>query len=176
MSPTSKPCVNSASSCQFAWLLSRPILCIDDRCSRASENELYKSTVLAQQRSATFEKSVVVQLQTAWTSFESWASASRKSISDEWRSVKDIVDHVKPEAEWKHFSSLEGTILDPNTPLRDASSITYPGQNDPKVEVVKKVGGRSGALEDRSPWLTQMRLLPGYSQTEETMDKVRIRG
>lgn len=106
---------------------------------RKAENDLYQATVLAQQRSKTFEEDIITQFQRVWLNFENWSNQSRSSISTEWKYIREIFESLTPDQEWNHFANIPGTILDPKAPMKDWNSISYPGQNDSMVTVVKKV-------------------------------------
>ncbi|KAI5995838.1 hypothetical protein F5J12DRAFT_855427 [Pisolithus orientalis] len=89
------------------------------------ENALQKSIIIMQQNSAHFEEGIVRAIQSAWATFAEWRDRSYTIVSD-----------CMGNREWIAFAAREDHLLDPETPLRNPSTITYPGREDPAASPV----------------------------------------
>jgi len=97
------------------------------------ENLLQKSIIIIQQSSAHFEESLIRSIQSAWATYDEWLSRASLSIQDSWRSVADHMNTLQADTEWIAFSARSDHLLDPETPLRNPETISYPSKEDPSV-------------------------------------------
>ncbi|KZT27246.1 hypothetical protein NEOLEDRAFT_1161788 [Neolentinus lepideus HHB14362 ss-1] len=106
------------------------------------ENSLQKSIIIMQQNSAHFEEGIVRALQSAWQTFDEWQNRMSASVQESWRSLSVQFASLPPDREWITFSARSDHLLDPETPLRNPETISYPSKEDPCVVPV-----HSGYLE-----------------------------
>jgi hypothetical protein len=111
------------------------------------ENALQQSTITMQQNSASFEATLVRDIQSAWQTFEDWQSRASATVQQTWKSVGKTMYSLVPDDEWNHFSRNNENLLDPETPLRDSDAIAYPSQDEPSVIPV-----RAGHLERKTKY------------------------
>jgi len=97
------------------------------------ENLLQKSIVMMQQNSAHFEEGIVRSIQSAWQTFDEWQSRASSASQEVFRSLTTHLSSLAPDREWIQFAARSDHLLDPDTPLRDPSSITYPLKDDSSV-------------------------------------------
>jgi len=97
------------------------------------ENLLQKSIVMMQQNSAHFEEGIVRSIQSAWQTFDEWQSRASSASQEVFRSLTTHLSSLAPDREWIQFAARSDHLLDPDTPLRDPSSITYPLKDDASV-------------------------------------------
>ncbi|KAG6902087.1 hypothetical protein C0995_004438 [Termitomyces sp. Mi166 len=100
------------------------------------ENLLQKSIIIMQQNSAHFEEGIVRAIQSAWQTYDEWASRSTIAIQDSSRALSLRMSSLAPDREWISFSARSDHLLDPDTPLRNPANITYPSKDDPSVLAV----------------------------------------
>ena len=100
------------------------------------ENALQKSIVIMQQNSAHFEEGVVRAIQSAWATFAEWRERSVGAVADAWGGLDINMSALAPDREWIAFAAREDHLIDPETPLRNPATITYPGRNDPAASPV----------------------------------------
>ncbi|KAJ7438204.1 hypothetical protein B0H11DRAFT_2105399 [Mycena galericulata] len=106
------------------------------------ENLLQKSIIIMQQNSAHFEEGIVRAIQSAWQTYDEWQARATSSIAQTHSEVAAHMAALAPDREWLAFSGRSDHLLDPETPLRNPSTITYPSKDDPSVAPV-----HSGLLE-----------------------------
>lgn len=111
------------------------------------ENALQRSTITMQQNSATFEATLIRDIQSAWQTFEDWQSRMSTSTQQTWKVVGKAMHSLVPDQEWKHFSTRTDHLLDPETPLRDPTAIKYPSQKEPSITPV-----HTGHLERKTKY------------------------
>jgi hypothetical protein len=97
------------------------------------ENALQKSIIIMQQNSAHFEEGIVRAVQSAWQTFDEWQSRMSTSVQDTWRGLGTHMASLRPDQEWIAFSARSDHLLDPETPLRNPETISYPSKEDPAV-------------------------------------------
>lgn len=97
------------------------------------ENLLQKSIVMMQQNSAHFEEGIVRSIQSAWQTFDEWQSRASAASQEIFRSLSTHLASLAPDREWIQFAARSDHLLDPDTPLRDPESISYPLKDDPSV-------------------------------------------
>jgi hypothetical protein len=97
------------------------------------ENLLQKSIIIIQQSSAHFEESLIRSIQSAWATYDEWLSRSAISIQESWRGLAEHMSSLQPDSEWISFSARSDHLLDPETPLRNPETISYPSREDPSV-------------------------------------------
>jgi hypothetical protein len=100
------------------------------------ENALQKSIVIMQQNSAHFEEGIVRAIQSAWQTFDEWQSRMSAAVQDTWRVLGAHMASIPPDHEWISFSARSDHLLDPDTPLRNPETISYPSKDDPSVVAV----------------------------------------
>lgn len=66
-------------------------------------------------------------------------------VGDIWTQLGVLFRTVQPTTEWIAFSARTDALLDPDTPLRNPETISYPGKDDPSVIPVHQ-----GILERKS--------------------------
>ncbi|KAJ7202423.1 hypothetical protein GGX14DRAFT_523988 [Mycena pura] len=106
------------------------------------ENLLQKSIIIMQQNSAHFEEGIVRAIQSAWQTYDEWQARMTASISTTHTTLASHMSSLAPDREWLAFSGRSDHLLDPETPLRNPSTIVYPSRDDPSVAPV-----HSGLLE-----------------------------
>jgi len=97
------------------------------------ENLLQKSIVMMQQNSAHFEEGIVRSVQSAWQTYDEWQSRSAVTTQEILQTLSVHMSSLAPDREWIQFAARSDHLLDPDTPLRDPSSINYPLKDDPSV-------------------------------------------
>lgn len=108
------------------------------------ENALQKSIIIMQQNSAHFEEGIVRAIQSAWATFAEWRERSAGAVADAWNGLDINMSALAPDREWIAFAAREDHLLDPETPLRNPTTIVYPGRNDSAASPV-----HSGYIERR---------------------------
>ncbi|KAG6826901.1 hypothetical protein H0H92_013976 [Tricholoma furcatifolium] len=97
------------------------------------ENLLQKSIIIMQQNSAHFEEGIVRAIQSAWQTYEEWSSRSSIAIQSSSAALAAQMSALAPDREWISFSARTDHLLDPDTPLRNPSTVNYPCKDDPSV-------------------------------------------
>ncbi|KAJ7644189.1 hypothetical protein FB45DRAFT_784043 [Roridomyces roridus] len=100
------------------------------------ENLLQKSIIIMQQNSAHFEEGIVRAVQSAWQTYEEWQARMSASIAATHTELAAHMSGLAPDREWLAFSGRSDHLLDPETPLRNPSTIVYPSRDDPSVQAV----------------------------------------
>ncbi|KAJ7154143.1 hypothetical protein C8R46DRAFT_911806 [Mycena filopes] len=100
------------------------------------ENLLQKSIIIMQQNSAHFEEGIVRALQSAWQTYDEWQARNSASIASTHAGLSAHMASLAPDREWLAFSGRSDHLLDPDTPLRNPSTIIYPSKDDPSVGAV----------------------------------------
>ncbi|KAH7106392.1 hypothetical protein BKA62DRAFT_687045 [Auriculariales sp. MPI-PUGE-AT-0066] len=108
------------------------------------ENALQKSIIIMQENSSHFETGIVRSIQSAWATFNEWQSRMSTSVQDSWRLLGESMGGLPPDQEWVSFAGRSDHLLDPDTPLRNPETISYPSKDDPSV-----VPLHTGMLERR---------------------------
>jgi hypothetical protein len=91
-----------------------------------------------QQNAASFETTVVRDIQSTWKTFEDSQSRLSSSTHQIWKVVAKAMHNLVPDREWNHFSKHDKHLLDPETPLRDPEAIIYPQQDEHSISPVRK--------------------------------------
>ncbi|KAJ6622223.1 hypothetical protein B0H10DRAFT_2162837 [Mycena sp. CBHHK59/15] len=97
------------------------------------ENLLQKSIIIMQQNSAHFEEGIVRAIQSAWQTYDEWQARMGASIASTHTELTAHMASLAPDREWLAFSGRSDHLLDPETPLRNPSTIVYPSKDDPSV-------------------------------------------
>ncbi|KAF7335663.1 PH domain-containing protein [Mycena venus] len=100
------------------------------------ENLLQKSIIIMQQNSAHFEEGIVRAIQSAWQTYDEWQARMGASIATTHTALTAHMGSLAPDREWLAFSGRSDHLLDPETPLRNPSTIIYPSKDDPSVAPV----------------------------------------
>ncbi|KAJ7235597.1 hypothetical protein B0H12DRAFT_135864 [Mycena haematopus] len=100
------------------------------------ENLLQKSIIIMQQNSAHFEEGIVRAIQSAWQTYDEWQARMGTSIASTHTELTAHMASLAPDREWLAFSGRSDHLLDPETPLRNPSTIVYPSKDDPSVAAV----------------------------------------
>lgn len=103
------------------------------------ENRLTRSTIHWQQTSQAFEKEVVYKIHLASERFTKAQAQHSERLQERWTTVGSQLVSVDTEREWQHFANPEhGRIVDPQTPMRDPSVLSFPDQNHASSRPVKE--------------------------------------
>ncbi|KAJ7163876.1 hypothetical protein C8R43DRAFT_918869 [Mycena crocata] len=116
------------------------------------ENLLQQSIINMQQNSAQFEQGIVRSMQSAWQSYEEWHARMSLAIGTTHAEVGTHVASLAPDREWLAFSERSNHLLDPQTPMHNPATITYPSKDDPSVAPV-----HTGMLERKKRYTRSYR-------------------
>ncbi|GAA6060981.1 hypothetical protein JCM10212_000667 [Sporobolomyces blumeae] len=103
------------------------------------ENDLQAALIRFQQQQAEFEEGIVKSIQSACRLYEEARQTHVEEISELHTTIASALQRVDPRAEWEHYISQETTaLIDPNTPSRSISAITFPGLNHASTKPIRE--------------------------------------
>ncbi|KAI5886674.1 uncharacterized protein SCHCODRAFT_02104189 [Schizophyllum commune H4-8] len=107
-----------------------------------SENMLHNAILAAQAQSADFEGGIVRGINSAWSRYAQLHAQMVGAVQQVQTALAAQLGGLAPSAEWEAFKRRAEGHLDPKTPLRDPTKLSYPLQDDKVVQPV-----RVGVLE-----------------------------
>ncbi|GAA5850344.1 hypothetical protein JCM8547_001840 [Rhodosporidiobolus lusitaniae] len=107
------------------------------------ENDLQTALIRFQQQQPSFEEGIFRRVQSALKVYEDARLTNTEEVQALQKRIAAALQRVEPSYEWQYFSTrTENSLIDPETPLRDASAINFPGLDHASTKEIK-----SGYLE-----------------------------